>query len=333
MSYLTVNIDQPDSIVSVDGDAIRVDPKGKQFKRIPLNAIGRIIIERNPLIEKNVFAILAEHNIPVLMTHYGKKGKASVTGGTNAWPGLFVRKFQILTALNHEASLIISKWLLSEKLRGQISVIQKISNGEAILACEKINQYKKELESADSQDSLMGIEGTASSFYFKTLSNYIPEKWEFFDRNRRPPKDPVNALLSLSYVMATSQVRYAAQVRGLDPMFSFLHAMQEGRENILYDIIEPIRPVIDQFVLYLIEKRLCVNDFGYGENDSCRLNKAGRGVYYGSWAKWQNSENHKPVKLIARDIIENIVQLFPGYKDEESTHFVRSGSYDKFLEF
>jgi len=108
-------------------------------------------------------------------------------------------------------------------------------------------------------------------------------------RNRRPPKDPVNALLSLTYTIAMSEMRRAVHQRGLDPCVGFLHSPASGREAMTIDMLELLRPGADAFVLGLLGgNRLTLDHFSASDKNGCRLTKEGRGVYYEAWADYRN---------------------------------------------
>ena len=207
-------------------------------------------------------------------------------------------------------SLIIARWLLKKKFEGHISIIQIFSNSEPFEFCKQMNKYINKLYSADSQNSLMGYEGADANLYFKELSQLINDKWKFSGRNRRPPKDPVNSLLSLGYVLACSEINSIIQKKGLDPALGFLHAIQAGRDSFVIDILEAIRPSIDFFVLQLLNK-LTVNDFSNSQKDGCRLTKTGRKLFYSKWATWQQSDEFMSIKSYTIEILDNIISFFP----------------------
>jgi len=116
---------------------------------------------------------------------------------------------QHLAAHDDKYSLSIGQWLLDKKLAAQEGVVRKLKNGKSELEsiCTQIGNCREGLQKADSRNSLMGHEGAAACAYFSALAKILPEKWKFCGRNRRPPRDPVNALFSLSYVIAGGEVR------------------------------------------------------------------------------------------------------------------------------
>ena len=132
-------------------------------------------------------------------------------------------------------------------------------------------------------------------------------------RNRRPPRDPVNALLSLTYVISGGEIRRAILQRGLDPALGFLHASQSGRESLALDILEPLRPEVDLFVLTLLDSSLNLKHFTTNDQDGCLLNKKGRSAFFKAWAKWQepDGENKRTLKSMAENFVRDLITFFP----------------------
>jgi len=311
MSYLTVLLNHPKIIVTLEDETIRIDSPDKPFRRVPLKMIGHVIIEGKPLVACDVFRALTRYNIPTEILPVRGKGEIAYIGSGIASKGISSRIQQHFAYQNKFCALDIARWLVDLKIGGQQDNILQISNGTAIQLTEQMNTFRKKAKLADSRNSLMGFEGNAASIYFKTLGGLIPERWKFKGRNRRPPRDPVNALLSLGYVLATTEIRRIIQTRGLDPALGFLHVPLPERESLVLDILEPIRPVIDRFVISLIFHQFSLNHFSYSTKDGCRLNKQGRSIFYGSWADWRVSESQELLKTSINHIIKKLMQFFP----------------------
>ncbi len=291
MSDLTVILDHKELVVRMESKSIRVDRPGGHPERIPLGMVARVILIGNPMVSCNVWRALAEQNIPaVLLPSRGRGVSAHMGAGLSAT--ITIRIAQHLAAQDDKCSLSIGQWLLDKKLAAQEGVVRKFKNRKSELEsiCVQIKSCREALQKADSRNSLMGYEGAAASAYFTALAKILPEKWNFHGRNRRPPRDPVNALLSLSYVMTGGEVRRAILQRGLDPALGFLHAPQSGRESLALDILEPLRPEVDLFVLALLDGFLNLKHFTTNDQDGCLLNKKGRSVFFKAWAKWQEPD-------------------------------------------
>lgn len=116
------------------------------------------------------------------------------------------------------------------------------------------------IQNAESKDQLRGYEGEAASIYFGVFNELIlqqKKEFNFQGRNKRPPKDNVNAMLSFVYTLLTNQITSALEVVGLDPYVGYLHTDRPGRVSLALDLIEELRSVyVDRFVLSLINKKL-----------------------------------------------------------------------------
>jgi CRISPR-associated protein Cas1 len=127
------------------------------------------------------------------------------------------------------------------------------------MASEAINRLIDEIPKAKDLDELRGIEGQAAAEYFSVFNELIIDQKDdfiFSDRNRRPPLDEVNALLSFIYTILAHDIRSALETVGLDPAVGFLHRDRPGRPGLALDIMEEFRPVIaDRLVLSLINRR------------------------------------------------------------------------------
>ncbi len=314
MSDLTVILDRRELVVRMESKSIRVDSPGGHPERIPLEMIGRLILIGNPMVSCDVWRALAEQNIPaVLLPSRGGGVSAHMGAGLSAT--ITTRIAQHMAAHDDKCSLSIAQWLLDKKLAAQEGVVKKLKNGKSELEsiCTQIRNCRKGLQKADSQNSLMGHEGAAASAYFTAFAKILPEKWNFHGRNRRPPRDPVNALLSLSYVMTGGEVRRAILQKGLDPALGFLHVPQSGRESLVLDILEPLRPVVDWFVFQLLDSSLNLKHFTTNDQDGCLLNKKGRNVFFRAWAKWQEpgGEDEKNIRSMAENFVRDLIAFFP----------------------
>jgi len=314
VSDLTVILDRKELVVRMESKSIRVDRPDGHFERIPLGMVARVILVGSPMVSCDVWRALADQNIPAVLLP-SRGGGVSAHMGAGLFATITTRIAQHLAAHDDKYSLSIGQWLLDKKLAAQEGVVRKLKNGNSELEsiCTQIKSCRKGLRKADSRNSLMGHEGAAASAYFTALAKILPEKWNFHGRNRRPPRDPVNALLSLSYVISQGEVRRFILQRGLDPALGFLHASQSGRESLALDILEPLRPEVDWFVLHLLDSSLNLKHFTTNDQDGCLLNKKGRNVFFKAWAKWQepDGENKRTQKSMAENFVRDLIAFFP----------------------
>ena len=315
MSDLTVILDRRKMVVRMDSKTIRIDRPGSRPERVPLNMIGRVIVIGSPMVSCDVWRSLTQENIPaILIPSRGNGVTAYMGSGLTSFAKHRVAQYRAFN--DKQCAADIARWLVSEKMLGQMAIIKELAVDEQLsnTFCEQVKEYHDQMLKADCRERIMGFEGVAAAAYFKVWGKILPEKWKFSGRNRRPPKDPVNALLSLSYTISGGEVRRAVQIKGLDPSLGFLHSPQPGRESLILDILEPIRPKVDLFVLRLLDESLTWRDFTVNEQDGCLLNKKGRKTYYKAWANWMRSEKkEKNPKHMSKDVADKLVGFFPDF--------------------
>lgn len=148
----------------------------------------------------------------------------------------------------------------------------------------------KKIKECENLDSLQGLEGKAAQIYFDSFDYFILQQKEFFSfktRNRRPPRDRVNALLSFTYSILTRDCEAALEGCGLDPYMGFVHRIRPGRSSLALDLVEELRASFaDRFVIYCINQRVIhESDFTIQESGAVTLNDDGRKKFFSEWQK------------------------------------------------
>lgn len=151
---------------------------------------------------------------------------------------------------------------------------------------------EKILETLNTKDiemeNLRGLEGGASATYFQAYTKMFPESLKFKKRNRRPPEDPVNAMLSLCYTLLHYEMVREIEVIGLDPTIGFYHQFDYGRESLACDLVELYRTDVDRLVWEIFRERIfAVRDFAHeDERPGCYLKKESRKRFYPLYEEW-----------------------------------------------
>ena len=177
------------------------------------------------------------------------------------------------------------------------------------------------LQALPNLDSLRGREGAAARAYFAGLAGVMPPALQFTGRNRRPPRDPVNACLSLGYTLLHAQAVQACATAGLDPLLGFYHRPAFGRESLASDLIESLRPAVDLWVWEQLRTRNLREDHFTLDKGACLLGKAGRALFYASWethsAPWRRWLRGKTRQLASALRADGLPWLaHPGEDDE-----------------
>jgi len=200
-----------------------------------------------------------------------------------------LRRLQYRCAEHSILSFLMAKWVIASKIESYqlpLSFIKQEQQGLCAAFIESCDMAYESLEVAENFNSLMGIEGQLASQWFQLLKQYIDKKWQFTGRNRRPPRDPFNSLLSLGYTLLGGDVRQVLVSEGLDPALGFLHQPRSGRDSLMLDLLEPFRSGVDVFSLELLQQ-LEPSDFSYHKQQGCRLNKKKRGLFFAMWSQYR----------------------------------------------
>jgi len=207
-----------------------------------------------------------EENVSVSFLTLNGKFMARVSGPTHG--NVLLRRVQYLRADDDVSKAHIAVSIIAGKILNCRTVLQRALRDhpetpkvkKIELAVKELKRQQIKLSYTNDVDHIRGIEGNAGKIYFSAFPSLIltdETKMLFEKRTRRPPLDPVNALLSFSYTLLMHDVRSALECVGLDPQVGYLHAERPGRHSLALDMMEELRPVIaDRLALSLINKKI-----------------------------------------------------------------------------
>lgn len=282
-------IDRKGTYVKLSGETLICYENEERIGTIPLAPIDRIYLKGDVTLQASLLAKLGERGIGVIC----------LSGRKNI-PTLFIsqphndaerRLSQYELAQNEAFCLAFAKKLVTLKLVTQKNWLWQASNARLdkkyLLTpkAEELNNLINKINEQSSLPSLRGLEGKAASAYFTALSQYLPATLKFDGRNRRPPRDPFNAILSLTYTLLHSEAVLASYGAGLDPYIGFYHSLDYGRESLACDLIEPIRPLVDNWTLGLFRNQILRHEHFSNTQEGCLLGKTGRINFYQAYEK------------------------------------------------
>jgi len=288
-------------------------------KRIPVIKVEDVVVMGEVTMTASALHLLLEKNIEIhFLTQFGQfKGRLS--------PGL--SKNSLLRMAQHRAHNTmtqrceLARRFVIGKLSNQRTMLQRYNRRQAdALFSQEIDQLAiiirqlsrlsievgtvHTLTSGDSSiegtpmETILGLEGAGSAAYFRCFGGMLTdqEQWPFTGRVKRPPKDPVNALLSFGYSLLTSQVASMLQVVGFDQFIGYLHSSTYGRPALALDLMEEFRPVIvDSVVLTLLNNRMLTKDDFHVELGAYRLKKEPRKTFLKRFEERLNEEVVHPI--------------------------------------
>ena len=290
----TLYVTSEDSYLALDGENIVVLDKEKEVGRIPLHNLEGIVSFGYRGTSPALMGACADRNISLCYVTPNGKFLARVTGSVKG--NVVLRKKQYEVSMNETDSLEISKNCIIGKIYNARWVLERATRDHSMqIDTEKVKSASKMLKDAairvqksQSKDQLRGYEGEATSVYFSVFDELILQQkkdFVFSDRNRRPPTDNVNAMLSFVYTLLTNNIASALETVGLDPYVGMMHTDRPGRASLALDMIEELRPVLaDRFVLSLINKKVVnVKDFIKKENGAVLMKDDARKKFLSEW--------------------------------------------------
>jgi len=303
-----IYIDRRDAELDFDSGAMRLRLADGTLTRIPLAGAERVIVRRAGRISFRLLAALGERGIGLLVLG-GRKGEpmAHLLGAPHG--DATVRLGQFALARDPVRGLELARFAVRGKLAGQAAFLgralaERADRRKPLLdAVREIEGFAERTSPAADLDVLRGLEGAAAASFFRAFVSLFPDAVGFSGRNRRPPRDPVNACLSLAYTLLHAEAVRAAWVAGLDPYVGFLHAPAPGRESMAADLVELCRPAADSWVWDLFRARTLRPDHFSTVAGACLLGKTGRAAFYESYEALARTERRRlrhAAALVAR---------------------------------
>jgi CRISPR-associated protein Cas1 len=289
-----------------DGENLVAEVEGAERARAPLHMLGSVVVFGAIFVSPPLIQACAHAGISIVLLDRAGRFQARIEGPVSG--NVLLRREQYRVA---EAPDEIVRSLVSGKIANQRSVLMRAlrDHGEEIgpVRREAIGHAVMRLGmilqrvglSNDGAELLRGAEGEGGRIYFGVFNDLIrapDSEIAFNGRSRRPPLDPVNAVLSFLYTLLTHDCRSAAESVGLDPAVGFLHRDRPGRPSLALDLMEELRPVLaDRLALALFNRRqIGSKDFVKQENGAVLLTDDARKTVLTAWQERKRAERRHP---------------------------------------
>ena len=284
----TLYISTNDTYLKLDGETLIAMVEQEKRLQIPLHHIGSIVCIGRVSISPALMARNAEDGRSIVWLNEYGRFMARVEGAVSG--NILLRQAQFRATECSKKLLELAKSFVAGKLRNSRHVLlrgardSKNDSDKIALsnATKRIAVNLRNLESAESLDTVRGLEGESARQYFSVLNNMIKPSakvdFNYAHRTRRPPADPLNALLSFLYSVLLNDCRSALESVGLDSQLGFLHTVRPGRHALALDLEEEFRAImVDRLALTLINRmQITKKDFDFNEGGSVLLNDSGR---------------------------------------------------------
>ncbi len=278
-------ITEQGACVSKKGERIIVEKEGKELLEIECFKLDTLLLFGNVQFTTQAARQLLKHGIEMAMLTVNGKLEGQLTPAT---PKNVLLRIAQVKAMDDPVFLLdMSKTIVSAKIANSLVLLQEFQRNhpEAPVkeGIEALRKRAVEVGDAAEPATLLGIEGNAASTYWKAYSLMCRGDLSFETRQKRPPKDPVNSLLSFGYSLVFARLQGLLDGVGLDPYIGFFHQPVYGRPSLAADLLEEFRsPLVDRFTLTLVNRRMLNPDHFalHEESGGMRLTREGMRKYF-----------------------------------------------------
>lgn len=280
----TLYVTTPETALFKEGETVSVRVNREQKLRVPIHHLESIVCLGHAYVSPELMSLCLERGVGIsFLSEHGRfRGRVEGTSQN----GAMLRLNQTRCHLDTARSLSIAKSIVLGKIANQRHVLQRAAREAEGDTAVRLSDAARALRMIDPQrmdthDQVRGCEGEAAARYFEVFGEMVRQQNEDFrwtSRQRRPPRDPINCLLSFAYALLMNDCLSALQANGLDPALGFLHAFRPGRPGLALDLMEHLRPLVaDRLVLTTINnQQLRPSDFHKTESGAVELSDDAR---------------------------------------------------------
>ena len=302
----TIYVTTEGAALRKDGENLVAEVEGEVKARVPFHMLASVVVFGPILLSPALIGACAGAGITIALLERNGRFAARIEGPVTG--NVLLRRAQYRAS---DAPEDIIRGLLLGKVANQRAVLMRSLRDYASdlppdnllalnTATDRMAHILRQIELAPADaDGLRGMEGEAAALYFSVFDHLIrtPDPaFRWTTRSRRPPLDPMNALLSFLYTLLTHDCRSAAEAVGLDPAVGFLHRDRPGRPSLALDLMEELRPVlVDRLALSLVNRRqLRGTDFETREGGAVMMSDDARRTVLAAWQERKKEERQHP---------------------------------------
>jgi CRISPR-associated protein Cas1 len=252
---------------------------------LPAADVDHVMLFGNIQVTTQALHFLLQKGVELALFRYGGELLGQLTPPLAK--NITLRTQQFRRADDAQFTLQFSRQVVGGKISNALNFLRQFqANHPGIFLPGELEAFSRSLQkipAANTLESLLGLEGAAAAHYFNLFGKIIRPPWSFSGRNKRPPKDPVNAVLSFGYVVVGAQIQALLDGIGLDPYLGFYHQLAYGRPGLALDILEEFRhPLVDRLAITLFNKNI-LQEADFFKPSS--TGEAGGGVYLSTSGK------------------------------------------------
>ena len=296
----TLYVTHQDTIVRKTDERLKVTQKTETLLDVPMLKVSEVVVFGRVMVTAATLQALLDRHITVcyLSEHGRYLGRIEPALSKNA----LLRSAQYRAAFDPARTLALARQIVRGKLANMRVLLQRANRDtDNAMVAQAIDQLKERLATVAAVgglEQLRGLEGAGSAVYFGVFDHLLkPSGMRFAKRVRRPPTDPVNALLSFGYALLANDIHSAVNTVGFDPYQGYLHVEHYGRPSLALDLMEEFRPlIVDSVVLLCINKRIIdPEDFTVELGNVYRLTDAARRKFLMQYEERKNTEIQHPI--------------------------------------
>jgi len=280
---LPLYVQEQGAIVGKSGQSLIVRKGGEQLGRAPLKDISQLVLCGNVSVSAQTLHLLCQEDIPVIHLTTGHWFCGMTTGITlrNA----FARSAQFKAAEDSTRCLTFAKAVVTAKGSNQRTFLRRNASPSPVADLKEMAELLRRVADVGSVEQLLGLEGNLAARYYANFASLLTPRdldadWDFANRNRRPPRDPVNAMLSFGYALLAKECTVALLAEGLDPWWGLYHRPRHGRPALALDLMEEFRAlIVDSAVITAINTGMVSSRDFVRSNAGCLLAPSGRKAF------------------------------------------------------
>lgn len=309
----TLYLDRRETSLKREGRAVVVYQGGNRHASVPMGLLDRVVMRGSVALDTGLLGALAEAGIAVtLLSGRQGRGQAMLLGRGHGDARRRIAQYRAYDDAQWRARW--SRRLVHHKLVSQLRLLRHALTRRPDLrlaltrGTDALGRILLDVRDPRADlDRLRGLEGAAAAAYFAAFTQMFAPTLEFTGRNRRPPRDPVNACLSLGYTLLHHEAVQASHGAGLDPLIGFFHELAYGRESLASDLIEPLRARLDEWVWGLFRERVLRAEHFSTDAGACLLDKGGRAAFYREYETFA-----PPLRRLLRRVLARVVKALLG---------------------
>ena len=293
---LPLYVKEQGAYVGKDGDRIVVRPRDGKPVSLPLMDVSQVSLFGNVQMSAQALREIVDRGIPVCHFSYGGWFHAMTTGHVHK--NIELRMAQFATAADPAKSLALAKGFITAKIKNSRTMLRRHADEKHQRDLDQLAEWVQKAERAESAETLLGLEGMAAKVYFAGFARILKggDTFDLNGRNRRPPRDPANALLSFVYALLAKELTIAVRAVGFDPLLGFFHRPRYGRPSLALDLAEEFRPIIaDSTVMMLINNGEVTSSSFLARAGAVALTEAGRKAVIAAFERRMEQEITHPI--------------------------------------